>query len=247
MKKKYLAIAWTGFLAVGLMTPMPLAADEAPIHIEKPLDMAGYTPPTPIAITGFSGEVAHVLNFDLTVMGFTNVPAASAQYVLSGENNPNVRGQLNYGKNVRFSKIYSGTSVRAQAHRLADDVVLSISGVNGIAETKIAYKRVTGSRSSEIYIADFDGFDAKPVTQDSTDAAAPCWVPGRMALYYTSYKLGSPNIFFQDLPTGQRHNFAHYPGLNSSAAVSPDGSKVAMILSKAAARTCMCATRTDPI
>jgi TolB protein len=53
-----------------------------------------------------------------------------------------------------------------------------------------------------------------------------------MALYYTSYKLGSPNIFYQDLPTGQRHNFSHYPGLNSSAAVSPDGRRVAMILSK---------------
>lgn len=217
--------------AAGLFVLSAQGADEAPIRIEKTIDMTMYTPPTPIAITGFSGEVAHVLNFDLTVMGFTNVPAASAQYVLSGNNTGNVQGQLSYGKNVLFSKIYSGASARGQAHRLADDVVLKITGVNGIAETKIAYKRVTGSRSSEIYISDFDGYNARPATQDNTDAAAPCWVPGRMAIYYTSYKLGSPNIFFQDLTTGQRHNFSHYPGLNSSAAVAADG-RVAMILSK---------------
>ena len=54
------------------------------------------------------------------------------------------------------------------------DVVMKLTGVNGIAETKIAFKRNTGARSSEIYVADFDGYNAKPVTQDNTDAAAPC-------------------------------------------------------------------------
>src|SRR3984957_2784717 len=191
----------------------------------------GIQPPTPITITGFSGEVAHVLNFDLTVMGFTNVPAG-ANYILSGNNNPNVQGQLSFGKTIKFSKAYSGPNIRAQAHRLSDDVVLAITSANGIAETKVAFKHITGSRSSEIYVSDYDGYDPKPITQDSTDAAAPCWVPGHMALYYTSYKLGSPNIFYQNVSTGQRHNFSHYPGLNSSAAVSPDGNRVAMILSK---------------
>ena len=231
MKKQFSTMRWLVVVATGLITVAAGMAEQPTIVIERPSNLADYTPPTPIAITGFSGEVAHVLNFDLTVMGFTNVPAASAQYVVSGNNDSNVRGQLNFGKTVKFSKIYSGPSVRAQAHRLADDVVLSITGVKGIAETKIAFKRVTGSRSSEIYVSDFDGFDAKPVTQDNTDAAAPCWVPGKMEIYYTSYKLGSPNIFFQDLPSGQRNNFSHYPGLNSSAAVGPDG-RVAMILSK---------------
>ena len=51
-------------------------------------------------------------------------------------------------------------------------------------------------------------------------------------MYYTSYKLGNPDIFYHDLTTGQRRAVARYSGLNSSAAVSPDGTKVAMILSK---------------
>ncbi|HZV33453.1 MAG TPA: hypothetical protein VFB72_02675, partial [Verrucomicrobiae bacterium] len=195
-------------------------------------DITLYTPPTPIAVTGFSGEVARALNFDLTVMGFIEVSPSSAQYELKGSNNGNVQGELvASGRNVLFSKSYSGGSLRAQTHRLADDVVMRLTGVNGIAETKIAFKGGSGP-SSEIYVADFDGYDAKPVTADGVLVAAPCWVPGKLALLYTSYKLGNPDVFYQNIATGHRKNFAHYPGLNTSPAVSPDGQRVALVLSK---------------
>jgi TolB protein len=107
---------------------------------------------------------------------------------------------------------------------------LKITGVPGIAETRIAFKADIGSHS-EIYIADFDGHNPQPVSQDGALVAAPCWVPGHLALYYTSYKLGTPNILFQNLATAERRNFSHYPGMNSSAAASANG-KVAMVLSK---------------
>ena len=101
----------------------------------------------------------------------------------------------------------------------------------GIAQTKIAFKGENGP-NSEIYVADFDGHNAQAVTQDNSLVAAPCWVPGRMALYYVSYKLNHADIFYHDLSTGARRAFARYGGSNMSPAVSPDGSKVAMILSK---------------
>jgi len=205
-------------------------AQDAPIEITKQY-VPGITPPTPISVTGFTGEVAHVLNFDLTVMGFIEVAPDAAKYSLSGNNTGNVTGQLTFGKNVLLSKVYSGGTARAQAHRLADEVVLKITGVNGIAETKISYKGNIRPGVGEIYIADFDGHNPQAVTRDSTDVAAPCWVPGRLELYYTSYKLGYPNIFCQNLATGERQNYAHYAGMNSSAAVASDG-RVAMVLSK---------------
>jgi TolB protein len=200
------------------------------IEIAKSTRFLGLTPPTPIEINGFTGEVANALKFDLAVMGFTTVVPAGDHYVLSGSNNGNVQGQLSFGKAPVFSKAYSGASARAQAHRLADEVVLKVTGVNGIAETKIAFKVDTGA-NSEIYIADFDGHNSQAVTRDNTIVAAPCWVPGHLSLYYTSYKTGMPNIFYQNLTSGERRNFASYPGgMNSSAAVSPDGKKIAMIL-----------------
>ncbi|HEX3799527.1 MAG TPA: hypothetical protein VH413_12580 [Verrucomicrobiae bacterium] len=202
------------------------------IIVQKENDFAGLTPPVPIAVMGFTGAVAKALNFDLTVMGFKEVPAESAQYVLSGNNNGQVQGQLSSGKNVLLSKIYSGGSERVQAHRLADDVVLKLTGVNGIASTKIAFKGTSVRGEGEIYISDFDGYNRQAITQDNVIVAAPCWVPGHFALYYTSYKMGSPDIFYQNLSTAERRNFAHYGGMNSSAAVSPDGRRVAMVLSK---------------
>lgn len=190
--------------------------------------------PIPIAVTGFSGEVDRVLKFDLEVIGCKLVPPSEAQFLVSGNNNGRVEGRLidQISKAQLLSKAYTGGTPRAQAHALADDIVALLPNRGkGIARTRIAF-RVTHGQTSEIYVADYDGFNARPVTQDNTISAAPAWVPGRLELYYTSYKFGSPYIFHHDLSTGTRKVFARYPGLNTSAAVSPDGTRVAMILSK---------------
>ena len=187
----------------------------------------------PVSISGLSGELEKVLRFDLEIAGFNIVNPEAAQYQVTGSQNGNVQGRVTdpHNKNTLFSKAYSGSSTRRQVHAFADDIVQSITGRKGVAQTKIAFKVDTGS-SSEIYIADYDGFNAQPVTKDGSLVAAPTWVPGRMALYYTSYKLSNPDIFSHDLASGQRRPIAKYSGLNTSAAVSPDGKRVAMILSK---------------
>jgi TolB protein len=196
-------------------------------------DKPGLTPPIKVNISGFSGEVSEVLNFDLFVMGFANVPADQAQFLITGSSSPNVQGEAKdrINQQVRLSKAYSGGSLRRQAHAFADDLAMALSGSRGIAQTKIAFKVDIGP-TSEIDIADFDGHNAQEATHDGSIVAAPAWVPGRMALYYTSYRLGNPDIFRHDLSSGSRTAIARYSGLNTAAAVSPDGSKVAMILSK---------------
>ncbi|HTG44883.1 MAG TPA: hypothetical protein VK633_10160, partial [Verrucomicrobiae bacterium] len=69
------------------------------------------------------------------------------------------------------------------------------------------------------------------VTRDDTIVSAPCWA-GHASLFYSSYKLGNPRIFSHNLPTGARKMITPYGGANISPTVSPDGTKVAMILSK---------------
>jgi TolB protein len=190
--------------------------------------------PLPIALEGVSGEAAEVLRFDLAVQGFSIVPADAAQYVVQGSSAGSVAGSLtdHIAKKILFSRSYNGASLRRQAHAFADDIVGAIRGTKPIGGTKIAFKSQSPTGSGEIYVSDFDGYEAKPVTSDATIAAKPAWMPGRMALYYTSYARGNPDIFFHNLSTGQRRVFSGYSGLNTSAAVSPDGSRVAMILSK---------------
>ncbi len=189
--------------------------------------------PIPINLSGFTGEVDSVLRFDLFVMGFSFVDSKEAQYIVQGSNNGRVEGRLfdAISKKEVFGKAFTGGSSRTQAHALADEIAIAVTRGKGIAQTKIAFK-VERPGGSEIAVADFDGHNAHIVTSDHTIVAAPTWVPKRRMLYYTSYQLGNPDIFSHNLETGDRHTIARYSGLNTSAAISPDGSRLVMVLSK---------------
>ena len=189
--------------------------------------------PILISISGFTGEGAEVLKFDLYVQGFNFVSPDAAQYAISGSDAGAVSGTLTdkYAKRVIFSKNYTGASVRRQAHALADDIVEAVTSKKGIGQSQIAFKSQPGVGNGEIYVADFDGHGAQALTSDNSIVAKPSWVPGKRALYYTSYLRGNPDIYYNSL-SGQRRAIATYSGLNTSAAVSPDGSHIAMVLSK---------------
>jgi TolB protein len=209
--------------------------------ISSPIDVTAKTSRTiPISLSGYPSEIEQVLSFDLSVVGFDIVSAGKGQFELRGSADPAVKGALleTGAAQPRFSRIYAGGGIRTQAHALADDVVKEVLKLPGIARTRIAYRSATGERGvhhdiiSEIYVSDYDGANSGAITQDHSIAAAPCWVPGQLKVLYTSYRSGYPDIYTQDLTTGTRSLFARYNGLNTSAAVSPDGTKVAMILSR---------------
>lgn len=187
--------------------------------------------PFPLAINGYSGEVAETLKFDLEVAGCKVVPESEAQLVLAGSNAGQVEGRLMDRNRVSmFARAYTGASLRAQAHALADDVVKALGG-QGVAQTQIAFKVEPSQGRSEIYVSDYDGHNAQRLTSDNSIVAAPTWIPGRRTLLYTSYRLGNPDIFLHEL-NGNRRPVSRQAGLNTSAAVSPDGQRVAMILSR---------------
>src|SRR5258706_3062435 len=192
----------------------------------------GEAKPILVSASGLSGEALQPLQFDLYVQGFEFTNAEAAQYLISGSNNGNLQGRVTdkFNKQTLVSKAYSGASIRRQAHAFADDFVQALSR-KPICQTKIAFKNDSGP-TSEIYIADFDGHNEQAVTKDNNIVAAPSWAPKHFALYYTSYVQGNPNIYYHDLGAGSRKAFARYGGSNISPAASPDGTKVAMILSK---------------
>jgi TolB protein len=207
---------------------------DEPIDITPTLILPGLAKPIPVSLEGFTGEAAEVLRFDLYVQGFTFVTPDAAQYRISGGSAGGVQGYVTdaISRQVKFSRSYTGASLRRQAHAFADDIVFAVTGKRGIGRTKIAFKAQAPDGAGEIYVSDFDGHNAQAVTHDNAIVAAPAWLPGRLALYYTSYEPGNPDIFFHNLSTGQRRLVAGFSGLNTSAAVSPDGARIAMILSR---------------
>ena len=204
------------------------------INIQSEITVMGQTKPIPVSLEGFTGEALDVLKFDLYVQGFSFVAPEAAQYRISGSSAGNVQGYVTdtVSRQTKFSRSYNGASLRRQAHAFADDIVLAITGKKGIGQTKIAFKAQAPTGNGEIYVSDFDGHNAQAVTHDNAIVAAPAWVPGRLAVYYTSYQPGNPDIFYHNLSTGQRRIIARFSGLNTGAAVSPDGTRLAMILSR---------------
>jgi len=234
MKKNLLKLAVL-VLPLSLFTTMTLSGQNERHELRiSPEIRPGLTPPVPVSLEGFSGEVLDVLKFDLYVQGFSFVSPDAAQYLISGSNSGDVQGRVTdrFSKSSLLARSYTGASLRREAHAFADDIVSAIRNEKGIAQTRIAFKAEQPNGNGEIFVADFDGYNRQAITHDGAIVAAPAWVPGRLALCYTSYKLGNPDIFYHDLATGQRRVIARYTGLNTSAAVSPDGTKAAMILSK---------------
>jgi TolB protein len=229
-------MTFTRTLAVLLVATWATSAQTDVIRIKKETGpwKPGEEQPTLIALSGFSGEVDRVIRFDLHVQGYKVVAPAEAQYLVSGSSNGSVRGQVKdrLSGEILLSRNYSGASLRRQAHAFTDDVVQATRGERGIAQTRIACK-VDQGRNTEMVVADFDGHGARSVTRsDATLAKSPAWVPGQSVLYYTSYLKDHPKILRHDLTTGDRKVIARYGGSNLMPAPSPDGSKVAMVLSK---------------
>ena len=230
LKTSFLAITVTLFLnfsAVGA------EAADVNLVIIKQRDSLGFLKPVPVNISGFTGEVDSVLKNDLIFMGVIHVPLDQAQYIVTGSNAGRVEGRVQdkATKHQLLAKAYTGGNTRAQTHALADDIAKALTQLPGIAQTKMAFKAEKGPGRSEIYISDYDGFAPQAVTSDNAIVAGPAW-RGLGMLLYSSYKLGNPYIFSHQLNSGTRTAVARHPGGSYSPAVSPDGSRVAMILSK---------------
>src|SRR5437667_6934103 len=145
----------TCIVLVMLLVSIGPATAQSELDVKKQITVMGQTKPIPVSISGFSGEVTEVIQFDLYVQGFSFTNAESAQYLLSGSNNGNVQGRAvdNLSKTTLISKSYTGASLRRQAHAFVDDFVQTpVLGRKGIAQTKIAFKGEAGG-NSEIYIA----------------------------------------------------------------------------------------------
>lgn len=127
-------------------------------------------------------------------------------------------------------------------HRLSNEIIQQLTGHPGMFLTKIAFvDNSTGNR--EIYVADYDGFDAKQITQDKSLALFPRWSPDGKYIAYSSYKMGpsllkkdmgkqaGPMLYLKDIDSGKAMLLSSQPGLNTGAAWAPNGREIALTLS----------------
>lgn len=126
-------------------------------------------------------------------------------------------------------KRYVGSSsvVRLMAHRFADELVFRYTGEPGIARTKVAYVSEQGA-ARELFVMDYDGYDARQLTSDGFLNLMPRWSPDRRFLVFTAYRnRNTQDIDMIELATGKRWTIVSLGGLNITPALSPDGNFLA--------------------
>jgi len=169
------------------------------------------------------------------VHGRYRVTADRASYTISFTNAGanQVRVEVSTGNPSRtvFSETVSGTSQRNALLRAADAAVRQTSGLPGFFASKLAFiSERTGKR--EVYTSDLFFGEVFQITNDRADALSPRWSPDGSKIIYTSFfGTGFPDIYVIDVNSRQRRPFAGFKGTNMGARYSPDGSRVAMVLS----------------
>jgi TolB protein len=146
----------------------------------------------------------------------------------------------------RFGQSYKGcvlTNPRACAHFISDDMHQKIWGLDGVAQSHLAFtsdrdaqrlagRSLTGPGQSakEIYISDYDGANQYRVTANQSLNLGASWAPDGRTLAYTSYVTGYPDIYVSNIFEA-RPPFRPAAGdstkQNMLGAWSPDGTKLA--------------------
>lgn len=185
-------------------------------------------------------EFLATLRNDLAISGwFVPTDRPEASVLLSGS----VRGS-SYGVDAAVAAAWNfrassrqwrravpAASLRDEAHAMADEIVRAVAGKEPMASSKIL---CIGRRGGEtdVYECDADGARLRRITSEGKLCLSPNWTPGANAFLYTSYNTGRPIAYRVDLATNRRSPVSAFPGMNHGAALSPDGSRAAIVLSR---------------
>lgn len=135
------------------------------------------------------------------------------------------------------SKRYAGRAdnPRIFAHEASDEIV-ALSNNKGVARTKIAFvsdrDATKERRAKELYIVDYDGFNARRVTVNRSLNILPAWRPDGRALAYVSFRTGMPDLFLASIFEGKSANLTGGQGQTLACSFSPDGKRIAFASSR---------------
>lgn len=112
----------------------------------------------------------------------------------------------------------SKRGLRRATHKFCNGVLLAVTGVAGVFDTRIAYSAKVSPGVKSIGIMDMDGANRGGLVSNGSINMLPSW--GYGGVLYTSFRFGKPDIFFGSKKLSR--DAGHY----RKVAVSPDGSRM---------------------
>ena len=137
-------------------------------------------------------------------------------------------------KKIRTSKIFGiPNKLRQLAHYISDGIYEEITGLKGVASTKLLY--VTENINDDkimfnLVVADSDGSNEQILLKSSEPIISPSWSPDSKKVAYVSFETGMAKVFIQTIATGKREMVLENSSQISSPSWSPNGKFLSLTL-----------------
>lgn len=118
-------------------------------------------------------------------------------------------------------------NARIIAHRFANEIIFRLGGgINGIFESKIVFIS-NRNGNKEVWMMDWDGAGQQALTKLGSIALSPRISPDGSRVAFTQIGKRGVNLGMYSIELGRPVAFPAFAGTNSTAAWSPDGTKLA--------------------
>ncbi len=205
-----------------------------------------------IAVVNFANDINNITNIvinDLKITGeFTineyadiNSVESSNEYIISGNiesATPGYKLTYNLTNNNESKSIilnealeFKTKDLRKKCHTISNNIYQTLTNTPGIFNTKIAYVAMLKNKYNLI-VADYDGYNQTVLLLSKSPISSISWNNDGSQIAYVSFESGKPVVYVQDIYKKNRYKVANFIGSNSSPAFMPDGSKLAVTLTK---------------
>ena len=141
-------------------------------------------------------------------------------------------GENNRLKGWRFNR---SRGARETAKTVVDTIIEFLFeqlSVRGFCHSRIAFCAETRSGVRNIFLCDIDGGELEQITSYNTLNVEPCWSPNGKTICFSKYGKTGIDIVETTVAKPRRSRIlTSFRGINTGAAVSPDGQYMAVILS----------------